>query len=250
MEAALTGYKKVIYDTYVTGFKSSPLMFNASQARRWGESYRSFLNGWLPQSKDACILDIGCGDGRLLYFLKEMGYYRLAGVDISPEQVIISKQVIDNIEEADAIEFLDRHREEYDFISAIDIVEHFGKEEVLRFLDAGYKALKPGGRLVLQVPNGESPWCSAILYGDFTHELAFQPRLMGRLLAKAGFAEIEPREGGPVVRNFTSLIRFLVWKCIKGMLIIWNLAEAGSRGSGIYTRVFFISGKKVLNLCK
>jgi len=245
METALIGYKKDIYATYVTGFKAAPLTFDVIQARRWGASYRSFLAGWMPEFKDANILDLGCGDGKLLYFFKERGYHNLTGVDISPEQVVVARQVIENIKEQEAIGFLEQHREEYDFITALDLVEHYEKEEVLRFLNACHNALKPGGRLVLQIPNGESPWCSAILYGDFTHEMAFQPRLLGKLLVKSGFGDIDPREAGPIVRDLLSLIRFLTWKCIKGLLMVWNLAEAGSKGSGIYTRIFFISGKKM-----
>jgi hypothetical protein len=88
-------------------------------------------------------------------------------------------------------------------------------------------------------------------YGDFTHEAGFNTYSLRRLLAMIGFSEITSREAGPVVRGMAShgrflisLGRYLIWKVIRAGLLIWNLAEAGSKGSGIYTRIFLISGVK------
>ena len=55
------------------------------------------------------------------------------------------------------------------------------------------------------------------------------------------FVKIERREARAVVHSVLSLGRFLLWKGIWIFLALWNLAETGSVGSGIYTRVFLIS---------
>ncbi len=38
--------------------------------------YDWYTRGWLPESRSAPILDIGCGSGQFLYFLRERGYDR------------------------------------------------------------------------------------------------------------------------------------------------------------------------------
>ncbi len=247
----MTNYRTRIYKEYASLMQDAPSVFDEADAKRWGKAYDTFLRGWLPDKKGAAILDVGCGGGGLLYFFKSRGFTNMHGVDISPEQVALARQVIKDVAEADAIGYLEAHQETYNLITGVDIVEHFKKDEVLRFLDACFGALKPGGRLVLQTLNAESPWGMHHRYGDFTHEVGFNTYSLRRLLAMIGFSEITSREAGPVVRGMAShgrflisLGRYLVWKVIRAGLLIWNLAEAGSKGSGIYTRIFFVSGIK------
>ena len=61
-----------------------------------------------------------------------------------------------------------------------------------------------------------------------------------------GFNDIEPREAGPVPWGYSiaSTLRAGVWRMFRVVFKVWNLAELGSAGSGIFTRVFLISGVK------
>jgi len=239
-------YRKRIYKRYASRFQDSPAVFDVLAADRWGKAYEFYLRRWLPGDPNAAILEVACGGGRLLHFLKGHGYVRLSGVDTSPEQVRLSLQVLGNVEEANAIEFLEKHADAYDLIVGLDIVEHFNKDEALRFLDACYKALRPGGRLILQTPNADSPWGTAHRYNDFTHEISFNPNAVTRLLRMIGFESVEARELGPVPFGYsmTSTIRAALWQMIRGGLKFWNLIETGSSGSGVFTRVFLISARK------
>jgi 2-polyprenyl-3-methyl-5-hydroxy-6-metoxy-1,4-benzoquinol methylase len=237
-------YRSRIYKNYASCMQDADPVFDEAEAVRWGRTYDKFLRGWLPEKKGAGILDVACGGGKLLYFFKKQGYTKLQGVDISPEQVVLSKQVTENVTESNAIDYLKNTRETYDLIAGLDILEHFKKDEVLQFLDACYDALRPGGRLILQTPNAESPWGSHHRYNDFTHEVGFNSNALKRLLAIVGFSGITAREAGPVVHGVLSFVRYLIWKLIWVVLALWNLAETGSKGSGIYTRVFFITGRK------
>ncbi len=76
-------------------------------------------------------------------------------------------------------------------------------------------------------------------------QLIFNPNSLERLLALVGFSNIAAREAGPVVHGAFSLGRYVIWKIIRSGLTVWNLAETGSKGSGVYTRVFLITGRKV-----
>lgn len=243
----MTDYRTRIYKEYASRMQSAATVFDESEAMRWGCAYDTFLKGWIPREKDAAILDVACGGGKLLHFFKSRGYTDLQGVDVSPEQVRLSSQVINDVTQENAIEYIEKRSGAFDLIIGLDIVEHFQKSEVLKFLDASYGALRPRGRIILQTPNAGSPWGMMVRYGDFTHEVAFCPNSLKRLLFLCGFSEIESREPSPVVHGVASLGRYLIWKVIRVGLTIYNLAETGSRGSDIYTRTFLISGRKVIS---
>jgi 2-polyprenyl-3-methyl-5-hydroxy-6-metoxy-1,4-benzoquinol methylase len=239
-------YRKRIYERYALNFQDAGEQFDERAARRWGKAYRRYLFGWLPDDKGASIVDVGCGDGRLLLFLKEQGYRNICGVDISPDQVKLACQVTPEVVCKDAIQCLEAHRGEFDLVVGLDVIEHFHKPEVLRFLDASYAALRPYGRLVLQTPNADSPWGTMYRYGDFSHEVGFNPNALSRLMRLTGFGNIEAREVGPLPLRYSvaSTIRYLIWQVIRAGLKVWNVAETGSFGSSILTRVFLISGTK------
>ena len=240
-------YRTRIYENYATNFQNAEAHFDTAESRQWREAYAYYFRHWLPTVSDAQIVDLGCGRGRLLHFFQERGYTHLQGVDISQEQVSLAKQVSADVVQADVLEFLEGARGRFDLITALDLVEHFSKPEVLRFLDGCFGALKPGGRLILQTPNAESPWGTAYRYDDFTHEVEFTPNSLMRLLALAGFSAMEPREAGPIPRRYSlsSSMRYLLWQCIRGGLLAWNFVETGSKGSGVVTRVFLCAATKL-----
>jgi 2-polyprenyl-3-methyl-5-hydroxy-6-metoxy-1,4-benzoquinol methylase len=104
--------------------QDATLHFDPSAAGAWGRPYRHYLRGWLPQDLDAPILEVACGGGRLLHTLRSWGYRNLQGVDLSPEQIALSRQVIppDQVHEADAIAFLEAHPTCFDLILGLDLI--------------------------------------------------------------------------------------------------------------------------------
>lgn len=239
-------YRARIYERYASRFQSAPSTFDIAAARRWGLAYRHYLRGWLPPDRKARILDVACGGGKLLQFYLDAGYTDVHGVDISPEQVALARQVTPNVVQGDVLMYLAEQRNRFDLISGLDIVEHFHKDEALQFLDLCHAALKPRGRLILQTPNAESPWGTYHRYNDFTHEIGFNPNALSRLLALVGFDGIEAREMGPVPWGYSaaSTLRWFAWQAIRAGLKVWNVAETGDAGSGVFTRVFLISATR------
>jgi len=239
-------YRSRIYEHYATNFQDASATFDHKASARWGRAYGHYFRDWLPTNRDARIVDLACGGGKLLHFFKANGYGNTKGVDISPEQVSLARQVPAEAELANVLEFLEANPNNFDLITAIDLVEHFHKPEVLRFLDGCVNALRPGGRLILQTPNADSPWGTTHRYNDFTHEVCFNPNSIMRLLRLAGLSEIEVREQGPVPLGYStaSSVRSLLWAAIRTWLKVWNIAETGDAGSGVFTRIFFVSGRK------
>ena len=224
--------------------QSAPDRFDEGAARRWGRAYDWYLREWLPASKDVHIVDLACGYGRLLYFFRERGYQYVSGVDISPDQVRRARQVVPDVHEANVLDYLESHRDRFDLITAIDLIEHLTKDEAMRFLTAAYAALRPGGRLVLQTPNADSPFGMASRYNDLTHEICFNPNALARLLALHGFVSINVRELEPVPWGYSlaSGVRWVIWQVIRAGLKLWNLAETGTTSPDVLTRNFIITG--------
>ncbi len=240
-------YRKRIYDKYAAAFQDAEGLFNGKEAIRWGRAYDYYFRKWLPDDRAATIVDLACGGGKLLYFFKQRNYKNLKGVDISPEQVKLAQQVCHEVLEVNALDYLAAHPGSFDLITGLDIVEHFSKDEVFHFLDGCFAALKPGGRLILQTPNAESPWGTTHRYNDLTHEVCFNPNALSRLMQVCGFSRIETRQTGPIPWNYSlkSSFRYLAWQVIRGGLMIWNVVETGNKGSGVFTRIFLISGCKI-----
>ena len=240
-------YRARLYANYGTAMQSAPESFDVDAARRWGRAYDWYFRGWLPAAKDARIVDLACGYGRLLHFFRERGYKHIAGVDISPDQVRRARQVVPDVQGANVLDFLESHRIEFDLITALDLIEHFSKDEALRFLDAALVALRPGGRLVVQTPNADSPFGMASRYGDVTHEICFNPNSLGRLLSLHRFSAIEVRELGPVPWGYSlaSSARWVVWQTIRAGLKLWNLVETGATSPGIFTRNMLVAAVKM-----
>ena len=130
------------------------------------------------------ILEIGCGKGYILKYLQSKGYSNIDGIDLSPEDVEIAKKYveIDNIYCADALEELLRKKGVYDCIIGKDILEHVEKDKIDEFLNSIKNALKPSGRVILQVPNMDWIMAQHERYMDLTHEVGFTRESFGELL--------------------------------------------------------------------
>lgn len=231
-------YRKRIYERYTTDRYPQFLTFNESSYSKSLKPILTRLKKWLPINKSIKYLDVACGAGQLLYGFKTMGFDNIYGVDVSPQQVLVAKKITNNVFEGDALEFLQKNINTFDLITAIDILEHLDKNEMFYFLDAIYLSLRKGGRLILQMPNAESPFGHKIRYCDLTHENSFDPSNLNSILNIVGFKNFEIQECGPIVHGPISFFRWLIWRLISFNLKVWNLAETGNIGSGVYTRVF------------
>lgn len=179
--------------------------------------------------KSASILDLGCGNGTLLLYLMSKGYQECFGVDFSEEQVALAHQRgLTKVVRGDLLTFLENHKRPLDCIIALDVFEHFKRDEVLSIVDLCFQRLNPGGRLIIHSPNAASPFFGCIRYGDLTHELAFTKRSIMQLFRAGGFGRIEVYPEGPRVHGLKSAIRCLLWFFISKVMALCLLAETGS----------------------
>lgn len=69
-----TNYRSRIYEYYATNFQDAPSAFDHEASARWRRAYRHYFREWLPTNRDARIVDLACGGGKLLHFFKTCGY--------------------------------------------------------------------------------------------------------------------------------------------------------------------------------
>jgi len=195
-------------------------------------SLRALVKNHFPPDRNASVLDLGCGHGAIMHAARELGYRNLRGVDGSVEQVAAAKQLgIEGVEHGDVLSTLEQCKDaSLDVVVAFDVLEHFTKDELLPFIDQVHRVLKPGGRFIIHVPNGESPFGSRMFFWDLTHELAFTRQSLSQLMLSSGYAQVECFEDIPVVHGFKSVLRWSIWKVFRGLLRLYIATETGDSG--------------------
>lgn len=243
-----TEFRTRAYGCYVTGFKQTSTSSNAGNSRsalRYRRYLQRRLSPWLVRvPKDAEIADLGCGDGMLLRAFQEMGFRKLHGVEGSPEMRRLCQASFPAVEQGDLRAYLRRKVGSFDVIALFDVIEHFTREETVEVLDEINAALRPGGLLLLQLPNGDSPFAHAIFAGDVTHETLYTRGSLGHILTIGGFELIAVDEHSPEPVDFRSTIRWLGWHCLRSVIAFCHRVETGGVSTGVYSRVMRAVARK------
>jgi len=101
------------------------------------------------------ILDIGCGRGWMLFYLKKFfGYKRTAATQISRPAWIFAKEKLGlEVYDKDILELKIRNNS-FDVVTIWHVLEHV--DDPLRYFPLFFRLLRPKGRLMIEVPNFES----------------------------------------------------------------------------------------------
>lgn len=154
--------------------------------------YENLLGPYLPKDKSARIFDIGCGTGLALDFLRRSGFSRMEGIDTDEGQ---AKLAMENglpvVYVKDPITHLKSRENSADIILCLDVLEHIPKVDQIEFLSAIFLSLKPGGYLIMTVPNANSSISPRWRYNDWTHETSFTEHSLDFVLFHAGFKNIQ-----------------------------------------------------------
>lgn len=217
--------REPIYEKYYSAFKKGEPRerFGFLHLRLWyNEKYLPLLRKY---ERNAPLLDLGCGQGFMLRYLKSAGFTNLTGIDISEEQVEKARSNGFNAIRADAFAFLKENENQFEIIVAIDLIEHFTKEELFELLNLIHRALKPGGLFLLQTPNGEGLMPGYVIYGDLTHYTILSPLSLKHILIVTGFENILIKELGPAL--FVHFPLFIGWQIVRLFATIIKFLEIG-----------------------
>jgi SAM-dependent methyltransferase len=112
----------------------------------------AMLKKIFSERKDINILDAGCGTGRMLELIGLSGYGNAVGFDYSPEAVDFCLQRgLKNIRQEDLNAWQPEEGKE-DCIVSLDVLYHSAVVDDLAVMKKFHRALKPQGRLILNLP--------------------------------------------------------------------------------------------------
>lgn len=186
-------------------------------------------NIWQPCGfkNDQRILEVGCGTGLFLAYLKAKSVSDFTGIDIDASGKefmpadIAERVLIQSIQDY-AAGFNDRP---FDRIVLLDVFEHFSIFEGVDLLSTLAGLLGPNGQIVIRVPNAASPWGWQYQLGDLTHKAAYSP---GRVIHASLAAELRCtaclpyRRASAFRRGATRVIEGMLNKLLTDPPAIWS----------------------------
>jgi SAM-dependent methyltransferase len=124
----------------------------------------------------------------MLDLLREEGIEAL-GVDLDPELVAHCRaKGHDRVEVADAVQWLEAAEPgALGAVTSFQVVEHMPEATLLRFIAAAHRALRPGGKLVMETVNPHSPHALKAFWVDLSHQHPIFPEVLLQLSRAAGF---------------------------------------------------------------
>lgn len=157
-----------------------------------GRSWKGLAEALIKTLNYDVVADLGAGEGTLSQLLAQRARHVIA-VDLSPKmiaygQALAKKNGLDNLEYREGdIESPPIKSRTLDLCILSQALHH--AERPQKALDAAYKALKPGGRLIVLDLLQHNFEQARELYGD--QWLGFSESELARMMGKSGFTELE-----------------------------------------------------------
>lgn len=242
----MTTYREILYKNY-----------HSTQENRDGENEGALFDQqvyyftkeiipFLPEDKHIRILEIGCGNGSLIRAMLKADYKDITGIDLSNEQVEMARKL--GVQQAHCIsaaDFLKGKSEVFDVIIAIDVIEHFTKNELVEFLVMVKNALKPEGGVLFRTPNMDAPLTSLYSYGDFTHECLLNKSSALQVMKSVGFSESSVHESMIHVQGaLKEFIRSLTWGFVLFYIKLILFSSGRTWKDVVFSPNLIIVGKK------
>ncbi|PKO54946.1 MAG: SAM-dependent methyltransferase [Betaproteobacteria bacterium HGW-Betaproteobacteria-2] len=134
------------------------------------------------------ILEIGCGTGQVLRAIREaLPIARLHGTEINTSGLKYARKQMPEVEflQIDARNI--PIRDHFDVVCAFDVIEHI--EEDCKVLEQMYAACKPGGGIIITVP--QHPWLWSYKDEVACHKRRYTRGELQKKVSDAGFLVIK-----------------------------------------------------------
>ena len=163
------------------------IAFEEKNEIQWGRflKVKEYIN------KDSSVMEIGCGAGGFLHIVKPF-VQGCVGVELDKELVEFSRSKLSLDVRDTLLSEIDFSGKKFDLICMFHVLEHF--DDPKSFLHQVKEHLKPGGRLVIEVPNFNDTLLQVFglkkyqeIYFTVHHELYFSQKSLSKLLEDCGF---------------------------------------------------------------
>jgi 2-polyprenyl-3-methyl-5-hydroxy-6-metoxy-1,4-benzoquinol methylase len=155
------------------------------------ENYETNLSDLLPKDPAARILDVGCGWGQFLWWLRSKGYTAAQGIDASAQQVSYCQSLgLQVTQVADAVHFMNLHEARFELVTLHHVIEHLDFNTGMALLVAIRRSLRPRARVIVQTPNMSSFAGLFSRYIEVTHVTGFTENSLAEALELAAFKDI------------------------------------------------------------
>lgn len=116
--------------------------------------YMEYIIGVINKFKPKKILDIGCGDGRLLNYFDEIVKDKpelMKGIDISEKAIKFAQAFSHNVV-FESMDIADE-KEGYECVIMMEVLEHIPTEVIPEFLKNVWDKITVGGKMIITVPS-------------------------------------------------------------------------------------------------
>jgi len=191
-------------------------------------------------------LDLACGYGNFLAYLRARGVSEFIGIDLTEAAILRAEKEFgkERVACCDALDYLDQHEQGFELISALDFVEHLQPDELLRLSAGVWNSLSKEGLFLLRTPNATAPFGMAARYNDITHETCFTAGALGDVMERVGFDVLGIWEDVAMPGNFRQLLHYAAWQCLRFVYRLMDAIETGGKGSEVMTRNFWMLLRK------
>ena len=200
--------------------------------RKSQEMYYSFINGYVDGNSS--VLDIGCGNGSFLTFLKNKKFNNLCGIDPSPQSVkVLLENGIDgyigSVYQCDELEILP-----VDMVISTGVLEHLLlPQEALRRMS---NLMNDNGYMYVCVPAAEKYADALMPVANFFNHEHINHFTENSLIALAESTGLELVESN--VSRACDEIEYTINAIFKKNIVFHSVSKYDETG-GVATRAFF-----------
>ena len=204
-------YESAYHQTYLTHVDPDIL-----DPHKYYAKMQKVCTLWIKRMDDVLqghevVLDIGCSTGHFIMGIKDKAA-KVYGSELSKKEVEFCKHIL-NLDVDDGLLSERFQKSSLDVITLIFVLEHIGNP--VPFLEELRTYLKPGGKLVIVVPNIDDPLVSLYaieelnsFYFCIEHLFYYSPTTLAKTLDKAGFnSDMKLIQEYPIINHLSWIYR-------------------------------------------